>query len=382
MIQPMTDRQRFLATMHYQPRDRCPICDFGFWEETIPAWHKQGLPEWVTYVGYNGVNTDKFFGMDTYAGGYSAPTGLCPEFETKVIEDRGEYEVIQDSNGVLKLNKKVMGSIPQFLSHTLTDRASWEKHFKWRLDPANPARYPADWTEARKVWSNPDRSHPQVLWDGSFFGWIRDWMGVEEVSYLVYDDPALFEEMIETMTDCKVAVIEKLYASGAQYDACAFWEDMCYNSGPLLAPEYFKRYLVPAIRRVTSLLHRHGCDIIWVDCDGKIDALIPLWLDAGVNCMFPIEIGTWGADPVKYRRQYGQQLLMMGGFDKHILARTTREIEAEVIRLTPLVEEGGFIPFCDHRVPPDVPYKNYLFYLAAARKYWGKDINLKPMGTA
>ena len=57
-----------------------------------------------------------------------------------------------------------------------------------------------------------------------------------------------------------------------------------------------------------------------------------------------------------------------------------RQIEAEVKRLTPLVEEGGFIGFCDHRVPPDVPLENYLHYLDCVRKLWGKGVNLKPMG--
>jgi len=109
---------------------------------------------------------------------------------------------------------------------------------------------------------------------------------------------------------------------------------------------------------------------------------MPLWLDAGVNCMFPVEIGTWGAEAIRYRRQYGKELLMMGGVDKHILARTKREIEREVNRLAPLVEEGGFIPLPDHRVPPDVPYENYLFYLEMARKVWGKGVNLKPMKAA
>ena len=33
-----------------------------------------------------------------------------------------------------------------------------------------------------------------------------------------------------------------------------------------------------------------------------------------------------------------------------------------------LVEEGGFIGFCDHRVPPDVPYENYFFYLEKVRE--------------
>jgi len=95
--------------------------------------------------------------------------------------------------------------------------------------------------------------------------------------------------------------------------------------------------------------------------------------------MFPLEVGTWGADPVRYRREYGRDLLMMGGFDKHILQRSRNEIQAEVVRLAPLVEEGGFIPFCDHRVPPDVPLSNYLFYLDCARRTWGRGVDLKPV---
>lgn len=220
------------------------------------------------------------------------------------------------------------------------------------------------------------------MWGGSLYGKLRDWMGVEALSYLVYDDPALFEEMVTTKADLIVEAHRRLFAHGAQFDCCSMWEDMCYNGGPLLTPALFKKYLVPHYKRITSQLRAHGCDVVWLDCDGKIDDLLPMWLDAGVNCMFPIEIGTWGADPVKYRKQYGKQLLMIGGFDKHILARTKKEIETEVCRLTPLVEEGGYIPLADHRVPPDVPFANYMFYLELARKVWGKGINLKPLAPA
>jgi uroporphyrinogen-III decarboxylase len=72
----------------------------------------------------------------------------------------------------------------------------------------------------------------------------------------------------------------------------------------------------------------------------------------------------------------------MGGFDKHILATTKEAIKAEVHRLTPLVEEGGYIGFCDHRVPPDVPLDNYLFYLETVRDVWGYGVNLKEMMVA
>ena len=44
---------------------------------------------------------------------------------------------------------------------------------------------------------------------------------------------------------------------------------------------------------------------------------------------------------------------MMGGFDKRILTQSKTEIRQEICRLLPLVEEGGYIGFCDHLVPPD-----------------------------
>lgn len=377
----MTDRERFLATMHYQPRDRCPICDFSFWPETIDEWKQQGLPDWVGR-NYDDESQSRFFGMDSYGGGPGAHNGLHPWFEWKVIEDRGDHEVIMDGEGVLNLRHKAGhgASIPMYLDHTLKDRESWNKHFKWRLDPSSPDRYPKDWEAARKVWNDPHCPYPRRVSGGSLYGWLRNWMGVENLSLVVYDDPAFFEEMVTTVADCIVGVLTRLYENGAKYDCCSMWEDMCYNAGPLLGPEHFKKYLVPQYQRITSLLRSHGCDVTFVDCDGKIDDLLPLWLEAGVNCMFPIEVGTWHADPVKFRKEYGKELLIMGGVGKMMLAGDKRGIEKEVHRLTPLVEEGGYIPMPDHRVPPDVSLDNYLYYLECARKEWGKGINLKPMG--
>ena len=393
----MTDRQRFNATMHYEPRDRSPICDFSFWDETLAEWYRQGLPQSV-----NRTNSDDYFGMDGMerynisreaSAGYTEidkgqvfaagiKLGLCPLFEGKIIEDRGDHEVVQQGDGVRVLRKKVMSSIPTHVGHLLTDRDSWQKHYKPRLDPTDPGRYPESWDQYRSIWSDPQRDFPLFLPGGSLYGWIRNWMGLEAVSYVVHDDPAWFEQMVETIADCIIGVLQRVLETGGQFEACAMWEDMCFNAGPLLSPAHFKTYLVPHYQRITSLLHKHGVDVVWVDCDGCIDELIPLWLEGGVNCMMPIEIGTWDADPIKYRSKYGQDLLMMGGFDKHILADSPPAIAKEVQRLAPLVEEGGYIGYCDHRVPPDVPLEHYLSYLSAVRQVWGKNTNLKPMSTA
>lgn len=377
----MNDRERFAATMHYQPRDRAPLYDFNFWEETVPAWYALGLP-----ARFNARNVREYFGLDSSLGGGEPEdwgTGinndLFPAFERRILEDRGDLYTEMQDNGVIVRRQRSSVSIPMHVGHTLVDRASWKKHYLPRLQSADPGRLPADWDRRVAVWTDPTRAHPVFVNGGSLFGRLRDWMGIENLALVVYDDPAWFEEMVTTVADLAIAMLEKAFSTGARFDGCDMWEDMCYNAGPLLSPAHFKQYLVPQYRRITDLCHKHGVDLVWVDCDGKIDDLIPLWLGAGVNCMFPIEIGTWGADPVKYRKQYGKELLMMGGFDKHILARSKQEIDAEIARLTPLVEAGGFIGFADHRVPPDVPLDNYVHYCRTVRLAWGRGVNLKAM---
>jgi Uroporphyrinogen decarboxylase (URO-D) len=367
-------RERFYATMHYQAPDRSPLLDFGFWDETFVFWYGQGLPRDV-----NRSNSARFFGMDFDLEAASAgiSPGLVPAFEEKILEDRGDHIVVQQSDGVRVLRRKFMSSIPKPLDHLLVDRESWRKHYLPRLDPDNRQRYPQDWDKREKVWTDAHRDTPIFLDGGSLYGRIREWMGVEKVSLLLYDDPAWFEEMVTTVADCIVGVLTRVLETGGRFDGCGLWEDMCYNAGPLMSPKHFKRFLVPHYRRITDLLRRHGVDVIWVDCDGKIDLLLPLWLDAGINCMFPVEVGTWGTDPVQYRKQYGKDLLMMGGFSKRTLARQKDDIEREVYRLAPLVDEGGYIGFCDHRVPPDVPLENYVFYLETVRRVWGRGVNLR-----
>jgi hypothetical protein len=328
-------------------------------------------------------STSQFFGMDYGIDEVTAATGvsvgLMPPFEEEVLEDRGDCEVVQQSDGVRVLRRKFMATIPKPLNHLLADRAGWERYYKGRLDATHPDRYPPDWDERVRTWTNPDRDQVIVLPGGSLYGWLRNWMGLESLSLVVYDDPAWFEEMVTTVADCIIGTLTRVLETSGEFDACAMWEDMCFNNGPLLGVDHFKRFLMPHYQRISDLLRGYGVDVIWVDCDGKIDQLIPWWLDAGIRCMFPVEVGTWGADPLAYRKQYGQELLMMGGVDKRLLSGSRSDIRREVHRLAPLVEEGGYIAFCDHRVPPDVPLENYVFYLETAREVWGKGLNLKPM---
>ena len=148
---------------------------------------------------------------------------------------------------------------------------------------------------------------------------------------------------------------------------------MAYNAWPMVSPKTFEELLSPRYRRITETLHAGGVDTIIVDSDGKIDDLVPLWLEAGVNTLMPIEIGTTGMDPDALRKQFGTGLKMVGRFDKRILWKSRETIAAEVDRLTPVVHQGGFIPCCDHKVTPEVRLDDYMYFLTVARQRWCSD---------
>ena len=86
--------------------------------------------------------------------------------------------------------------------------------------------------------------------------------------------------------------------------------------------------------------------------------------------MYPLERAS-GSDPVMLRKRYGKELLLMGGIDKRAIAKGGDVIARHLEYLAPLVEEGGYIPHCDHFCPANVTLKNYRFYLKKKRELFG-----------
>ncbi|MCU0780646.1 MAG: hypothetical protein MUF04_06030 [Akkermansiaceae bacterium] len=184
---------------------------------------------------------------------------------------------------------------------------------------------------------------------------------------LPYDDPDLLHEMVATIADCAIGTFDRLFAEGIVPDVVYFWEDICFNSGPMISPDTAREFLLPHYQRITSFCRDRGVRWFALDSDGRLDHLIPVWLEGGINILYPVEIGTCGNDVAAFRERFGRGMRYMGGFDKRLLAQGPAAIDAEIRRLAPLVREGGFIPFCDHHVPPDVPLAHFQHYLHTKR---------------
>jgi uroporphyrinogen decarboxylase len=272
-----------------------------------------------------------------------------------------DLHVYRDGNGVICHAWKRQSSIPHYIDFTLKTPADWEHHYKWRLQP-DDARVKPPAELAAHLKEVEARGLPIMFGTGSLMGWIRDWMGVENLAYFMHDHPDVFKDMVDTIADLVCWSADKILPH-IKVDAGFGWEDICGRCGPFVSPDIFKRCVAPGYKKIRVKLEQYGVHLYGIDSDGDVTALIGPWLDAGVNLQFPIEPGTWKADAWAFRKKYGRELRVVGNLDKMTLEQSRGAVEAEIERLTPLMQDGGFMLLPDHLITPGVALADYQWYL-------------------
>ena len=359
----MNSRERTLACLRFEALDRYPTVHFGFWRELLHEWAEQGhlsKEEADSYADGNAIDADlcQRLGFDhCWAGSFGPNLSLDPSFAREVVREVSATERhVRNAEGVVELEVDGAVSIPAEIEHTLVDRASWENHYKWRL------QWHPDRVAGIEQWQPPAQSRPLGLFCGSLIGKVRNVLGITGLAYLGEDDPELLREIIDTCGALCLRCVEETLRRQDGFDFGAFWEDICFNHGPLVSPAFFAELVIPWYRKITTALRDHGIDLVSVDCDGCIDALLPHWLEAGVNIMFPIEVGTWGASIAPWRDRYGGAVRGVGGVRKQAFAEDRAAVDAEVERLRPLLALGGYVPCPDHRLPPGSDWDLIRYY--------------------
>jgi len=360
----MTNREKFLSAINFEANAKIPVVHFGYWDETVAKWKQEGHADKDDTWGDISSKLGFDFGFGEC---FWCNPALSPPFETKIIKKfpDGSMHVL-NGEGCIELQKPGVVSIPSEIGHTLTDRASWEKEFLPRL------KFTEDRFDFNNLEPYSKGDYPLGLYAGSLYGVIRNWFGVVGLSYIAVDDEELYDEVIDTVGNLSYNLIklglERAASLKIKFDYIHFWEDICFNTGPLVSPHVFAKKVGPYYKKITELGKQYGVKIFSLDCDGKIDALLPIWLENGVNTMFPIEVGTWNASLTPWREQYGKKVLGVGGMDKRVFAKGRDEIDKEIERLKPIVELGGFIPCPDHRIPPDANWDSVMYYCDKMRK--------------
>ena len=382
----MNYAERVDAIFSFDEPDQVPVVDWGYWDEIFERWPEEGLPQELVQVPEGDfipgvdlrtvwgevykrkVRTHQmlnYFGAEPWLAQLTLPIygGIYPFFEEEVLEEREHTLIVRNRAGVVLQKPKHGTSFPGFIEFPVKTQADYEALRATRLDPDTPGRYVRGWdTYARKLM---EQNRPLVISLTGFFGFPRNLMGLENLAMAYYLDPDLVQMMVED----HCAFVKQLLAPALDQFPIRFaliWEDMAYNHGSLVSPETFHEFMTPYYLEVTDFLRQKGVEHILVDSDGNIVELSALFIEAGVDGVYPLEIAS-GSDPVVMRERY-PDLVMVGGIDKRVLTIGPEAIKQELERVVPVVEKGGYLPMLDHLVPSDVPLANYEYYLQCARE--------------
>ncbi|MCE5276681.1 MAG: uroporphyrinogen decarboxylase family protein [Planctomycetaceae bacterium] len=372
MRSEVTDRYYRVYT--YQNVDRVPDLEFGYWPQTIRRWISEGAKIDMTPQEINSMFSgkfDAFFGLEGEGTGIGAACFMHPSFEHEVIE-RKEHSVIErGGDGVVAERFEAAqdeSSIPHFIDFPIKTPADWQEMRKRyrRDDPVRKGK-DSDFAHVREAMA---RGAMVTLHLCGPYGQLRNWMGFENLSTAFYDYPEMIHDMMESFTELIVDSVEAAPAD-IPIDQVSWWEDMASRNGPFVSPRMFREFLQPAYHAVMQAAKKRGCVLGIVDCDGNPHDIVGNWLEEGVNIMFPMEVAA-GVDAAEWRKEWGLDLRMRGGIAKVPLAQDKSAIDAELERIRPLLDQGGFIPHLDHLVPPDISYANYCYYREKKMKMIGK----------
>jgi uroporphyrinogen decarboxylase len=340
--------------------------EFGFY--CLDEWKAQGhLPQDITRAQMGELFRYDPPGRHALGGLGWCEAGFLPAFEEKVIEDRGEYELVQDFAGrhVLCFKGCRNGFMPEYVDHPVKNMKTWIEHCKWRMDPGTPERYAKIKEIMPRAMAAAGEGQMIVQNLVGGYMYLRSLIGPGEVLYKFYDEPELIHDCMQTWLALAEAIIAE-HQKQVTIDEVFIGEDICYNHGPLISPDMIREFLFPYYQQLIRGIKARQLDptrhlFFQVDTDGWATPVIPLYQELGLDVMSPFEVAS-GCDVVELGRQF-PNLVMSGGVDKRILAESKSAIDRMVDRIFPAMRaRGGYIPTCDHGVPAEVPYENYLHY--------------------
>jgi uroporphyrinogen decarboxylase len=379
----MNTRERFLAVMDFEPCDRTLLWEWGYWGGAVERWYKEGLPR------IEGLPKPVEFGETLAGPGAAWRSGVLnvpdardvadavalddgretiplqnfvwPPFQEEVLDEDDETVTVRSKDGVTLKQRKDAGSVPHPLAWPVSDRYDWERLKSERFQPKLEDRLPANWDAL--VLEYKHRDYPLSIASGycGFFGALRALMGEVNLFYAYYDNPSLLHDMADFLCNFWIEIYGRVLQQVHDVESAEFWEDMCYKNGPMISPAMFREFMMPYYKRLIGALRDQGVRHFCVDTDGDCRSLIPLFLECGMTGMLPFEVQA-GCDIVEIRKKY-PHLQIYAGLDKNLVAQGKQAIDAELeAKLPPLLRQGGYIPFVDHLVHPDISWENFAYY--------------------
>lgn len=340
-MEKMTARERMLRTFRHEETDRVPMVDSA-WKGTIARWHREGLPENVSWEDY--------FGFDKVI---SIKPDNSPRYERKVLEQTDRYEIVTTPWGMTQKNFFTLDSTPEPLDFRYCDRESWQEA-KERMLTYYDDRIPWDYIKNNYAkWKEEGCFLQLILWFG--FDVSHSHMaGTENILIGMYDDPEWVTDVWDTYLKTSEMLCQKLLDAGYEFDGIKWFDDMGYKGTTFFSPELYRTLLKPFHKQAVDWAHERNM-VTYLHSCGYIEPLLSDLVEIGVEMLNPLEVKA-GMDPYKIKAEYGDKLAFHGGVNAQLWSDANMVLP-EIERLLPVLKEGGGYVFgSDHSIPNNVSF--------------------------
>ncbi len=342
-----TSRERVLSTFAHEKSDKVPCwcgASIEFWEK---AKKELGLDDEDLRVKLG----DDF--RRVYAE-YTGPDFILPEN----ITFRTVFGVYRHGLGY-----------GHALIHPLAEASMKEiENYSW----PNPQ------------WINTSCIKKQALqWDGKYAILGGDWsplwhdvidlLGMENLYIKMYENPELVDAVFENVANYYLAVNRKIFDEAKQFiDIFFIGNDFGGQTGPLLSPELFSRFVLKHLKRLIHLGHDYGLKV-QLHCCGGIEPLIPILIAAELDALHAIQPDCRGMDLHHLKMTYGDKIVFNGAIDSHhVLINSTPEIvrEKTLETLKIMMPGGGYVAGASHdTILEETPVENLIAMFDAIHEF-------------
>jgi uroporphyrinogen decarboxylase len=360
----LTSTERFQRILQHQPVDRVGLFEV-FWQETARSWSDQGhfaKPEMVS----------DHFGLDVRrAGGEITPMtwkllNLVADLDAgeTILEETDTVRTVRNGNGALLRWRKDGSGAPEHVDFLVKGRKDWEEHIRPKLLNTKDYHRRIDWQRYRAT--RTDCAQKSVFLAAGVvaaFDLMNELCGHEGVLTGMAMDPDWVRDMCDVYAKVSIDLLETLLAAEDMPDGLWVWDDLGFKHRPFMSPAMYGELVFPAHKRLFDFAHSRKLPVV-LHCDGFVEALIPQLIEAGIDCLQPIEVKA-GMDLLKLKKAFGERIAFIGGMDArelltNDLGRVRHELES---KLPQAMAGSGYVLQVDHSVPAGVDYETYRYFV-------------------
>jgi len=202
-----------------------------------------------------------------------------------------------------------------------------------------------------------------------YYHLVADFFGMENYFIKMYENPAVVEAVTWHVVDFFDRANEILFDEmGDLIDVFFFGNDFGTQLDLMISPDMFRKFVLPGIKRLTATAKKYNKKTMLHSC-GAISSAIPMIIDAGVDGIHPLQAKAAGMDAVTLSREFGRDLVFMGGVDTQQLLPfgKPKEIMEEVRRLIDIFGPDYIISPSHEALLSNVSPENLLAMSRAAK---------------